>query len=100
MSDINVTISGNQNVLASVVEDSTTTNNAYNPTVFASLVEETATSTSNIYNPTITIVSIPLLGDVDTTNKKSGSLLVYNQTTDRWTATILLNAQDIEAGEF
>ena len=38
--------------------------------------------------------------DVDTTNLQDGSVLVYYGTTDKWTATKLLNNQDMDAGEF
>lgn len=47
-------------------------------------------------------VSVPLedMQNVDATNLQDGSLLVYNTTTSKWTATTQLNAQDMDAGEF
>lgn len=64
-------------------------------------VMETGLNTASleVYNP----ISIPRLGDVgdvDTTNLTTGSVLVYNQTTSRWTSTTTLSAQNMEGGEF
>jgi hypothetical protein len=39
-------------------------------------------------------------GDVDITNLHSGSVLVYNTSTNKWVATNLLDQQTIEAGQF
>jgi hypothetical protein len=33
-------------------------------------------------------------------NLQSGSMLVYDTTTNKWVATTLLNQQTIEAGQF
>lgn len=38
--------------------------------------------------------------DIDTTNLQGGSTLVYNATTQQWTATKLLDQQIIESGQF
>jgi hypothetical protein len=38
--------------------------------------------------------------DIDTTNLESGSTLVYNASTQQWTATKLLDQQIIESGQF
>lgn len=40
------------------------------------------------------------LGDVDTTALSAGSVLVYNNQTQKWTATTLLEQQVFEAGQF
>lgn len=40
------------------------------------------------------------IGDVDSTNKRNGSVLVYKANTDKWTATTLLDLQTMEGGEF
>lgn len=38
--------------------------------------------------------------DVDLTNLEEGSVLVYKMTTNKWTSTTTLDAQDMEGGEF
>ena len=38
--------------------------------------------------------------DVDTTDLRNGSVLVYSSTTNKWTSTITLDSQHVEAGEF
>ena len=40
------------------------------------------------------------LADVDALLPADGSVLVYMQTTSKWTATTTLEAQDMEGGEF
>lgn len=40
------------------------------------------------------------LNDVDATTLVNGSLLVYKTTTNKWTASTRLDAQDMEGGEF
>lgn len=47
-----------------------------------------------------TVNNISGSGDIDVSNLQSGSLLVYNTTTNRWVATKLLDQQTIEAGQF
>lgn len=44
--------------------------------------------------------SIGSLPDVDTSDLKDGSLLVYTEDTQKWKSTTLLNKQAIDAGEF
>jgi hypothetical protein len=58
-------------------------------------------ASTNLNNPVI-IETMDNIGDVDlTTNGKvNGSVLVYNTTTNKWTATTTLDAQNMEAGEF
>jgi len=38
--------------------------------------------------------------DLDLSGKSDGSVILYNQSTDKWITTTLLNKQIIEAGEF
>lgn len=38
--------------------------------------------------------------DVDVTDLRTGSILVYNTNTQKWTSTTTLDAQNMEAGEF
>ena len=49
---------------------------------------------------TIYLDSISQIGDVDTSILQNGSVLVYNSSTQKWTSTIYLTDQDMEAGEF
>jgi len=50
----------------------------------------------------IGVTTINELSDVDvvTEGTRDGSVLVYKSTTNRWTSTINLNAQNMEGGEF
>lgn len=67
---------------------------------FVSVQEQSlSTATSELYNP----ASVPRLGDVgdvDATDVINGSVLVYKTTTNKWTSTINLDAQDMDGGEF
>lgn len=58
-------------------------------------------ASSNVSNPAV-VESIDNIADVDvTTNGKvNGSVLVYRTTTNRWTASTTLDAQNLEGGEF
>jgi hypothetical protein len=40
------------------------------------------------------------MSDVDLTQLSTGSLLVYNTQTQKWTATTLLDQQTVESGQF
>jgi hypothetical protein len=44
--------------------------------------------------------NISVLDDVDSSTLVNGSVLVYKTNTSKWTSTTLLDAQNIEAGEF
>jgi hypothetical protein len=59
------------------------------------------TTSSNLANPAV-VESMDNIADVDvTTNgKNNGSVLVYRTTTNKWTATTTLDAQNMEGGEF
>jgi hypothetical protein len=56
-------------------------------------------TSTNLANPAV-VESISNIADVDTTTKINGSLLVYRTTTNRWTSTTTLDAQNMEGGEF
>lgn len=58
-------------------------------------------ASSNVSNPAV-VESMDNVADVDvTTNGKlNGSILVYRTTTNRWTASTTLDAQNLEGGEF
>ena len=44
--------------------------------------------------------SISGLLDVDAFNPNNGSVLIYKTTTNKWTASTTLDAQNMEGGEF
>jgi len=58
-------------------------------------------SSTNLANPAV-VESMSNIADVDvTTNGKiNGSILVYRTTTNKWTASTTLDAQNMEGGEF
>lgn len=56
-------------------------------------------SSSNVSNPAV-VESMSAIADVDATNKTEGSILIYKTTTNRWTASTVLDAQNMEGGEF
>jgi hypothetical protein len=68
--------------------------------VTTSQTQLTTASTSTA-NPTV-VESLDSVADVDTTSngKLNGSILVYRTTTNRWTSTTTLDAQNMEGGEF
>ena len=74
-----------------------------NTTVVATVGTETTllSAGTNLANPA-TVQSISDIGNVDTTTNGTvnGSILVYKTATNLWTSTTVLDAQDMEAGEF
>jgi hypothetical protein len=56
-------------------------------------------SSSNVANPS-SVESMSNIGDVDSSVKVNGSILVYKTTTNKWTSTTTLDAQNMEGGEF
>jgi hypothetical protein len=56
-------------------------------------------SSTNLANPAV-VESISNIADVDTTTKINGSVLVFKTTTNKWTSTTTLDAQNMEGGEF
>ena len=46
------------------------------------------------------VTTLKGLSDLDITNLTGGSLLVYNAGTEKWTATIELNQQVVDSGQF
>ena len=68
----------------------------------ATLAQETlVTTTTDLTNPAV-VESLDNVGDIDvTTNgKNNGSILVFRTTTNKWTSTTTLDAQNMEGGEF
>jgi len=58
-------------------------------------------SSTNLAAPAV-VESMSNIADVDvTTNGKvNGSILIYKTTTNKWTASTTLDAQNMEGGEF
>lgn len=58
-------------------------------------------ASSNLAAPAV-VETMSNIADVDvTTNGKiNGSVLVYRSTTNKWTSTTTLDAQNMEGGEF
>lgn len=71
------------------------------PTLNVSIGQDTTYSVSS--NTSVAYVdSLDSVGDIDvlTNGKVNGSLLVYRTTTNKWTSTTMLDAQNMEGGEF
>jgi hypothetical protein len=56
-------------------------------------------TSTNLANPAV-VESISNIADVDTATKINGSVLVYKTTTNKWTATTVLDAQDVTGGQY
>ena len=56
---------------------------------------------SNATNPAV-VESVSSIADVDVTTNGmlNGSILVYRTTTNKWTASTTLDAQDLEGGAY
>lgn len=63
--------------------------------------DQLTAATTGLSNPSF-VESIGSIGDVDlsTNGKVNGSILVYNTTTNKWTSTTTLDAQNVDCGEF
>ena len=57
------------------------------------------TSATTLNNPAY-VESVSDIGNVDTQTLDDGSVLVYKTTTNKWTSTTTLDAQNMEAGEY
>jgi hypothetical protein len=66
-------------------------------------VEDTSLTyaSSSLTNP-VTLESLDNVADIDmaSNGKTNGSVLVYKTTTNKWTSTTTLDAQNMEGGEF
>ena len=58
-------------------------------------------TSTNLSNPSI-VESLSNVGDVDVTTNGTvnGSVLVYKTTTNKWTSTTILDAQDVTGGQY
>lgn len=79
--------------IVTVTEDSTVSATIQQSSLFV--------ASTNLAEPA-TVDTLSSIGDVDvTTNGQlNGSVLVYKTTTNRWTSTTTLDAQNMEGGEF
>lgn len=57
------------------------------------------TAQTDLTNPAV-LESLSDVGNVDTTTLGNGSVLVYKTSTNKWTSTTTLDAQNMEGGEF
>ena len=70
------------------------------PSLTATVLDTSgALAFSSLANPAV-LESLSDVANVDTTTLVNGSVLVYKTATNKWTSTILLDQQDVEAGEF
>ena len=44
--------------------------------------------------------TVATISDIDAINPNNGSVLVFKQTTNKWTATTVLDAQDVTGGQY
>lgn len=76
--------------------------------VTVSNTRSTAVTTVGIQGPTGAtgadgssgITALSQASDVDMTDLRDGHVMVYQQSTEKWKSTTLLNKQAIDAGEF
>ena len=54
---------------------------------------------TTVYNPAV-VGQLSDIRDVDASSLVNGAVLVYKTATNKWTATTLLNQQNIDCGEF
>ena len=59
-----------------------------------------ATGAQGPAGPTGPSAAISTASDVDISTLKTGSLLVYNQSTNKWTSTDTLVAQIVDSGQY
>ena len=69
--------------------------------VITTLEQNLFTATADIAPPVV-VDSLDNVADIDTSTngKVNGSILVYKTTTNKWTSTTTLDAQNMEGGEF
>lgn len=82
-----ITVTSNKTLIQRVVPDQTT-------------IVKTIKVGTPIRRVNAAGASIETLSDVDITGKINGSLLIYNSSTSKWTASIDLESQNINGGSF
>jgi hypothetical protein len=83
MSDISATVISSELITATVESGTTTT-----------------VSAVGIQGPSASQVGLSGLDDVDSNAVTNGSVLVYKTNTSKWTATTVLDAQDVTGGQY
>jgi len=83
MSDITATVITGSNINASIDVQSI-------PTVYA----------VGIQGLSATQIGIAGIADVDALGASDGSVLVYKAATNKWTATTVLDSQDVTGGQY
>ena len=70
--------------------------------LFITTLEQNLTTASADLAPPAVVEALDNVADVDTSTygKLNGSVLVYRTTTNKWTSTTTLDAQNMEGGEF
>ena len=70
--------------------------------LFVTTFQQDLTTVSADLAPPAVVESLDNVADVDTSTngKLNGSVLVYRTTTNKWTSTTTLDAQNMEGGEF
>jgi hypothetical protein len=61
--------------------------------------EDLTTASTNLNNPAV-LETMAQIGDVDLSELKNGSVLVYKGNNSKWTSTTNLDAQNMEGGFF
>jgi len=82
-----ITVTSNQTLVQRVVPDQTT-------------IVKTIKVGTPIRRVNAAGAGIETLGDVDTTSKINGSILIYNSSTSKWTASNDLENQNINGGSY
>jgi hypothetical protein len=75
--------------------------NGYSVTATVGTDSTVLFSSTNLANPA-TLQSLSDIGNVDTSTNglTNGSILIYKTTTNMWTSSTTLDAQNMEGGEF
>ena len=70
--------------------------------LFVTTLQQDLTTTTTDLAPPAVVESLDNVADVDTSTygKLDGSVLVFRTTTNKWTSTRTLDAQNMEGGEF
>ena len=70
--------------------------------LFVTTFQQDLTTTTTDLAPPAVVESLDNVADVDTSTygKLDGSVLVFRTTTNKWTSTTTLDAQNMEGGEF
>ena len=82
-----------------VEKDSTVTIQTEKNNTVVVRTETTRTIVTGIMGPPGK-TSLTQLDDVDTSQLNTGSLLIYNTQSQKWTSTTLLNQQVVDSGQY